>query len=211
MVRTKRRTAFTLIEVMLALVLASSVVAVTGVVAIQTVLTQRAAKEQVAEHWDRFLLFQQLETDIESTITWLPENVEPLRVNTNADELFVVHCLSSVPSGGSLARRRMPARVTYRLAKTNDGSGSMRIIREAQDLTVPGGAIASRVIADDLVSVSFANHSADGWSDGPSTSNRRQADIDAVRLQCRFASHPNREVTKTILITSPNGGGRSRP
>lgn len=210
MARTKKRTAFTLIEVTLALLLGSSVVAVTGVVAIQSVQTQRAAREQVSRHWGEFLLFQQLETDVESAITWLPENVEPLKVSAGADELFKVYCLASVPSDGSLARRRMPARVTYRVETTADGSERWRIVREVQDLTDPGGSITRRILADELVSVAFDHHSANGWSGGVVTSNRREVVIDAVRLRCRFASHPKREVTRTILVTPPKSGGQSR-
>ena len=206
--RTVNRTAFTLIEVILSLLLASGVVAVTGVVAIQSVQIQRAAQDQVSTQWDRVFLFQQLETDIESTMTWLPDSVEPLRVNVGADELLIVHCLASVPSGGSPARRRMPARVTYRVEKTNDGSQRKRLIREVQDLTLPGGAGTRRVLADDLVDVSFDSHTVEGWSNGSVKSNRRKADIDAVRLTCRFVSHPDREVTRTILIASNQRGGQ---
>lgn len=208
-VRTENRTAFTLIEVILSLLLASGVVAVTGVVAIQSVQIQRAARDQVSTQWDRVTLFQQLETDIESTMTWLPDGVEPLQVNVGADELLIVHCLASVPSGGSLARRRMPARVSYRVEKVNDGSQRKRLIREVRDLTRGGGAGIRRVLADDLIDVDFASHSVEGWSNGAVTSKGRQADIDAVRLTCRFASHPDREVTRTILIASDQRGGQS--
>ena len=208
MARTASRTAFTLIEVILSLLLASSVVAVTGVVVVQSVQIQRAAQDQVSTQWDRVFLFQQLETDIESIITWLPDSVEPLQVNVGADELFIVHCLASVPSGGSPARRRMPARVSYRVEKTNDGSERKRLIREVQDLTRPGGAGTRRVLADDLVDVHFDHHSAEGWSNGLVKSNRRQPDIDAVRMTCRFVSHPDRDVTRTILIASNRRGGQ---
>lgn len=206
--RTVNRTAFTLIEVILSLLLASGVVAVTGVVAVQSVQIQRAARTQVSTQWDRVFLFQQLEADIESIITWLPDSVEPLRVNVRPDELLIVHCLTSVPGGSSLARHRMPARVSYRVEKTKDGAERKRIIREVEDLTRPGGSGTRRILADDLVEVSFDIHSAEGWSNGSRKSNGRQADIDAVRLTCRFVSHPDREVTRTVLITTNQRGGQ---
>lgn len=208
MVRTKKRPAFTLIEVTLALLLASSVVAVTGVVAIQSVRTQSAIKKQVSRRWDEFLLVQQLETDIESIITWLPEDVNPLQIDLGVRELLVVYSLASVPSDGSLARLRMPAKVTYRVEDTKSGPERKRIIREIQDLTRPEGSSIRQVIAEELVGVAIESHSADGWSSGDADSSRGRAVIDAVRLVCRFASRPDRNVSRTILVAPAQSGGQ---
>lgn len=204
MMTTSRHNAFTLVEVMLALLLASAVVGVTGIVAVQSVTLQRAARADAARSHDRWTLFDQFQTDVESTITWLPEGVEPLEIGAEANAPLRIYCLTSVPAPGSLGRYRMPARVTYRIEDANAGTPYKRLVREVEDLTEDRGSTYRRVVAMDLVDVVIETHTETGWSE-PVTGEKRDAgEGDAVRLVCRFGDAPDNSMTRTVPIPGRN-------
>ena len=65
--------------------------------------------------WQRWRLFDMIEADAKAILTSLPEDVELVTSDVQEPAILELITLASISEVGSIHRRRMPARVTYRL------------------------------------------------------------------------------------------------
>lgn len=202
-----KRSAFTLIEVVLSLLLASAVVGVTGVAAVQSVRVQRAVRAVVASQWQTVQIVGQLESDMASAITWLPENTTPVTAGTSPGELLRVYCLADGTAPGTLARFRLPSEVRYLIEDLGDGTGGKRLVREVRDLTVTAAAVG-RTLTSDLTDAYVEVRTKNTWSRPTGRSNKRET-AEAIRIVLHLASKPNEPVIRTFKLPETRAGRRS--
>lgn len=193
-----RRGGLTLVETLLALVLCSSVLAVSGVVAVQTVSAQRTAQRTLERQWERERALDQFERDLLARITWLPEAAETLIIEEGSRKLLTVACLVPMPTTGGMTGRHLPARVTY-LVEPGTERDRFRLVREHRYLHESRTQPAKRVLADGLTRVEVETYDGHEWREGNSGS--QTASIQAVRLRCRWNSHEP-AVTRTVRLRS---------
>jgi|GEM_PF-3329469 len=192
------RRGFTLIEVMLSLLLASAVVGVTGVVAVQSVQVQRSARQAIFSQWQTVRIVGQIESDVESAITWLPGDVTPVTPAAAPGELLRVYGLADAPASASLGRYRLPARIQYLIEDVGNGNGTKRLVRKVRDLTRAAPA-ARRVLSENLADAYVEVRKGKTWS-RPVGLSKGNEDVQALRLVLRFVSQPDRAVTRTFLL-----------
>ncbi|MCO6437967.1 MAG: hypothetical protein J5J06_12820 [Phycisphaerae bacterium] len=199
----QRGPAFTLVEVMLALLLTSSVVVLAGTVTVQVAQTGKAARQTLDREWRRAQLARRFAEDVEQRITWLPEKPASLRINSEGALLKVISLVHrSEPD--AVTSRRFPARIRYFLEQASGIEGRGRLIRSISDLTITGHK-ESHVVAEGLSSAKIEVYIDGEWTMAMELdSNRRDKEIEAVRLVCVWADDGRPQAwSRTVLIESP--------
>lgn len=195
--------AFTLVEVMLALLLTSSVVVLAGTVTVQVAQTGKAARQTLDREWRRAQLARRFAEDVEQRITWLPEEPVSLRIN-NEGALLEVISLVHRPEPDAVTSRQFPARIRYSLGEVSGVEGRYLLIRSTSDLTIPGHK-DSHVVAEGLSSAKIEVYFDGEWtSTTESDSNLKGKEIEAVRLVCVWTDDGRLQAwSRTVLIESP--------
>jgi prepilin-type N-terminal cleavage/methylation domain-containing protein len=196
--------AFTLVEMLVALLLSGVTLTICATVTVQSARMQRAAEWTVKRDWERIRVFGQIESDVDSVLSTVPIG-ETLRVGQDGSQLLQVFCLAEVPSENAFRAARVPARVTYFLESGGADSEGEMLVREVVDLTRSLPA-RRQVIARGLERVS-AELLREG--DGGGLSKDRAAPT-AVRVVCSWRGGPKRHDQRTILLPEAVTGSRRR-
>ncbi len=191
---------FTLIEVMLAVLLGSVVVAVTGVITVQSLSIQRAVRSDMVDRWDHVHVFRQFEIDVQSALGGLPEDAPAIRINPEAGTLLVVYGIASMPGDGSLVRRRLPAKIIYQLEEAPGSSGPFRLVRVVTDLTSAEVSGFRHQLADGIHDATMEQYGANGWT---STLGKEASEDPptALRLACDWDGDSHRVQSRTVLLS----------
>ena len=189
-----------LIEVVLALLLAGMVVSVTTVVAVQSVQVRRSLESQLTRRWERFELLDRFERDVDQAIWWLPETAKPLMFPDEPDRLIEIIGLVDAPSMDSMFRRRLPARIIYRLEGDPNEIGGRRLVREVLDLTVSGAAPRRSIAADGLSDAVVQGFVGGSWQSRPQGHGGKDVSPKAFRLVCRWQRAGEADAIGTVLI-----------
>ena len=199
--RVHCRHALTLIEVLLATVIGAMVVSTSAVVAVQAVSSQRTAQSAVQRAWRRDAVHRRFEQDLESRLRWLPESVGPVQVPAEPGSLLTILTLGDVADGTSLARVRMPVRVTWLVKGDPARNGHQWLYREVLDLTQANAEPRWQVLARDLSEVRVEARSPSGkdWSALRTSTQRDRSQRQAIRLVCRWAE-PEEQRTTTVIL-----------
>ena len=193
------RHSFTLIEVLLAVLLGSAVITVSGMVAVQSVSLQRASQVEVRKRWDRARVFWQFERDLNAALTWLPEDVVTVRVAPKPGRILEVLCLADVPAVDSPVGSRVPVKVSYIVENDPIQSDRKRLLREVRDLTRAHGTMHRRAVAEALMEVGIEMHTEAGWTSTLSLTGPPAREPTAVRLSCQWESTTGKQMRTVVL------------
>ena len=198
---TGRRTgAFTLIEVLLAVMLGSTVVTATAVVAVQSVSIQRSVESDLVQRWRQVKIFEQFEADIESEVVWLPEAISTIVFNDEPDQLLEVIGLTWVHNPRSTFGERLPARIMYTLTDLPAEPGQKALVREVRYLTESQSSPHRQILTHGLLEARVEFHVDKEWTARPVIKAGASNRPDAVRLSCRWRSSPDRITVKTVIM-----------
>ncbi len=187
MARVTRR-GFTLVEVMGAVVIGALVSVTASTMLVQIEQTRHVAKKQVESRWRAEKIFETLERDIASAITWLPNPI--IQIPNSENVLLEIVCLVTFNEPGQPLPRRLPARVVYSF----DGKGSIdrrKLVRQIWNLTTNTDKPAYReVLASNLDLFSVRYFLNDKWSKRTELSNILPITVNAVELTCKWNDSP---------------------
>jgi hypothetical protein len=196
--------AFSLVEMLLALLLSGTTLTICATVIVQSARMQSAAERTVERDWERIRVFGQIESDVDAVLNTVPIG-ETLRVRQDGSQLLQVFCLAEVPSENALRAARVPARVTYFLESGGVDSEGEMLVREVVDLTRSLPA-SRQTIARGLERVS-AELLREGNGGGLS---KDRAAPTAVRVVCSWQGDPMRHDQRTIVLPKAVTGSRRR-
>ena len=192
---------FTLVEVLLAVVLGSMLLATSSVIAVQCFASRGAVADEVETRWARRRVFDQFEADVTAACTWLPAETAVFEKGEDAGSLLSILALADAPTLQSPFRRRLPARIVYRVHEADGGHGR-RLIRDVTFLTDPAGLSHRRVVAEGLTSVEIEQFSDTRWSGFGSDERGEAKPTMALRLTCQWADGREGGNARTVLLPS---------
>ncbi len=126
-VACRGRTAFTLLELLLALALAATVLAATSQTLIGTMNVQRAVTDTVGQQVASDLVLDSLAADLDRRLPGVKDAVS-IGLDTHHRPTIEVRCLAAEP-GDALHTALVPARVQYRLVRMADDDQRLRLVR----------------------------------------------------------------------------------
>lgn len=181
------RTSFTLIEVLLALSLATLLVTVTGRIAIQSVMTRQEVMRAVARLEREAALFERLNDDFANMLFGLPGDKTPLMVFGRPRQVLQFSVLSVIPtSEGSLHVIRRPSTVRYRLAGDRQEGSGLDLVREIIDRTGRSAKPVRETVARSVAGFKIEVLCDGKWERKYPPAGQRAAKARAVRVSCRW-------------------------
>ena len=198
-----RRRAFTLVEMMLALVLTGILTAVVGNVAVQSFRMTEAARAQSGKQFAWTSLRDAFESDVRGTLTDVGDRPS-LVVREGDATLLRVVSLARVVDATATFRQYLPAWVTYEVEDDPAQPLHKRIIRSVRSLTEQGAEPARRIMASGLVDVRIEHFDKKAWSDGKFESNQKTPMPKAIRLVCMFNDETIGRRSRTIVLEGPD-------
>jgi len=195
---------FTLIEVLLALTLAGTVLTLAAQIAGQTLRHQRAVADLLEGQARYDFVGDSIAADLGSRI---PDRANTLSIPLDAHHrpLIQIHCLAAEP-GGSLHVSRLPANVQYRLVRIPGPQARLRLERIVHwQAERPGGQIARTTVCDDLTAFEVQLHDGREWLALTSRTVRPQETPAAFRIQFR-RGEDEAAVMRTYFLQGPETG-----
>lgn len=203
--------AFTLAEILLALLFTSCVVTLGGAVAVQMAQSGRAVNRKLDQTWRRAQLARRFAEDVDQRITWPSGKPDNFAVNT---EKALMDVISLAPRShpDAVTSRRCPARIMYVLEEDPENGSGFRLVRSVDDLTSTG-PIESQLIAEGLLGARVEIFTGGQWSSSfEERPKEREVEFEAVRLVCIWATdNPPQEWSRTVLIRDPLVTKDNRP
>lgn len=167
----RTRNGFTLVELLASLALAVFVVAITGQVAVQAIVTRDHVSAQIQTQRRIESAWQWIERDLQSLLPAAASKDGVVRVMGKDPQVIEMTVLSDFDGNGdSLHVVRRPAVVRYRLIdNAPNGMRPARLVREIQDITDPAAGMAMRTIATSMSGFSVTALVDNQWigEDGP--------------------------------------------
>lgn len=160
---TTVHSAFTLVEVLVALTLAALVVTIAGQVAVQTMrLSSQATR--LMDGLDRdALIFDALRADFDAITAPIGED-GPLVVFGQPQQTLQVNVLSSLPSmSAGLHLPRYPCTVRYRLVRPPGRTDEYHLVRETLDRTLLSATPVPETLATNLAGFAVEVLAAGKW------------------------------------------------
>ena len=195
---------FTLIEVLLALTLAGTVLTLAAQIAGRTLRSQCAVTDLLEEQARYDFVGDSIAADLGSR---MPDGASTLSILLDAHHrpLIQIHCLAAEPGGG-LHVSRLPANVQYRLVRTPGPAARLKLKRivhwQAERL---GGQIARTTVCDDLTAFEVQLHDGREWLALTSRTVKRQETPAAFRIRFR-RREDEAAVMRTYLLQAPETG-----
>jgi len=193
------RRGFTLIEMMLALLLGGTVLALSSGIIVQSLAVQESARMAVAQRSEQETALAQFYMDISSILPFPTDDVRTRGTEPDGRAALQVICLASIPSADSPFRRRLPARVSYRIEVDASENRLKRLVRAVDYLTEPAGSVRTFVVARDLLEARLEVHTSEGWKNAQVDGLHDNHLRDAFRLTLRWAMDPEQIVTRTVI------------
>ena len=200
------RSAFTLVEVLLALTLTGIVLTAASRILVGTVRVSRSIHESVDQHRRTDELFGQLARDLDARLLGLDHAVA-VGLDPNHRPEIKIRCLAAEP-GESLHTSYLPAEARYRLVSAGHRSSGLRLERSVDWLVEkPPSVPMVEVISEGIASVETELLYDSQWVPLTSKTGRRQAELlRAFRLSLELVDRPA-AVTQTFVLEAPNTTG----
>lgn len=202
--------AFTLVEVMMALMLGSVVVAVCATITVQTAQLQSGVDARIARRWQRQRVGDQFAADVKSVLRGLPSDTNPIVINENDTQILRVFALADIPSVNLLGSSRTPAEITYRVSAASHETAAKRLIRRVRDLADPQGATYEYVLAEGLEDVRIEQFDNDSWRSKVERREGVPLDPVALRLICTWRRRPSIPDVRTVLLNGDRKTNKER-
>lgn len=203
------RRSFTLAELLAALALAVFVVAITGQVAVQAVVTRDRVNAHIERQYRMEAVWQWFERDMKTLLPEAAIDAEVLSVFGAPRPVLQLTVLGESAFDDDLLHVvRRPANVRYRLVDHTTGDHSTyRLIRELRDLTDATTQTVTRTLATGVASLNIKVFVDGQWSDRPDRARRDAPPIRAVRIGIGWGDeqHPQE---RTFAIRSRNDEAR---
>lgn len=191
--------AFTLIEILLALSLTTLVIAVTGQIAVQSILTRDEARRIVNSLERDAHLFHQLSNDFANLLHGLPGDEKAVMVFGSQRQVLQLSALSPMPDReGALHVIRRPATIRYRLDGRQCETTGCDLVREVLDRTRAGARAVRETIATKVAGLKIEVLLEDTWVEKFPPSNGQSGSPLAVRVSCRWLEMEASTWTLTI-------------
>ncbi|MCP4589435.1 MAG: prepilin-type N-terminal cleavage/methylation domain-containing protein [bacterium] len=193
----RRRSGFTLVEVLLALTLTSVVLTLVGRIAVQTVEIHAQAEDYLRLQARQDILFESIAADLRARPSGGRVTV---RLDANHRPLLQWTTLVA-ESGGSLHLARIPATVVYRLVR--DGADRLRMVREVRSLLRRTAPKTTLTVGRDLTEVEVERFDGETWSAviARAASRKKKRPPLALRLSCKWAEHDDAEIRTYLCAT----------
>ncbi len=189
-----------MVEVMLATMLAGTVVAMTCGIAVHALRAESSAKAAVARRWERVRVYEQFEEDLRSALTGLPEDVQAIRINPEPGRILEVFCLAAVPDPEAFTRRRMPAKVSYVVEDAGTRDGNRKLVREVTDLTQTVPVVRRQYLTKRLTEAVVEANWGSGWSARAPAQGVGEKRPAGLRLACHWDADGGKVETRTVVI-----------
>lgn len=197
--RIRNAGGFTLIEVMLATVIGSMVIAAVSMISVESLRLQRSTTKRIKSRWMQQRVMQQFEQDVNAEVTWFPEEVPTVILPEEPERLIEVLSLADVPSTDGLFRTRMPAKVAYLVSSDEKDPTAKALWRELTDLTKPSLGPVRLKLAAGLDDVRIEVHGAHGWDVAAMEPSDRP---DALRLIFHWKDDGLGTIVRTVVLRS---------
>lgn len=208
-----KRSGFTLVETLLAVVLGSAVLTVASSIAVQSVRARYAVRRELQDRWCQAYVLDTFEADVRQAIRDKDGRYRTLEVPEEPGKILMLETLVWDDSSEGQFARRTPARVTYVYKPSPDRDMGGTLFRDVLDLTDPRQIVHRSTLSNSVTSASVE------WFDGREwTSNAPNLEKDrdpprGVRLVCRWhkqAPLPGTRVVDLALDDEQNGSGGHR-
>ena len=200
------RSAFTLIELLLALSLAGTVLTLATRIATRSLRTRQVVADGLdAQAQDDFVV-DSMAADLAAR---LPGQSFSVLLDANRRPLIQIRCLAAEP-GGDLHTSRLPADVQYRLVRMPGDSLRLRLERVVHWLAKRnGGQITRTTVGRDLAEFEVTLHDGQGWCPLPNRRTRDELRWAAFYIRFRGGSD-GAAVRRTFVVDPPNPKDRGR-
>lgn len=195
------RSAFTLVEMLLALALTTVVITLSGRITVQTLETQAFLERDGQASRRTSLVFDQLASDLGRLLPGLPGEFTPLTVFGTPQQVLQLSALASTPEEkGDLHDALQPATVRYRLAEKSDSDQGWSLTREVIDRTEPGAVPTREAIAEQLAEFKIEVFSRGAWVTDFAPTESNVPTLTAVRVSLRWTDQSEAQ-TRTYLVS----------
>ena len=181
------------------LALGALVIGAGTAVTVQSLVIRRTVKAQFNERWRRVHLLDRFEQDVRSLVTWIPDAGQVVLLPDNDNELVRLILLDDVDDPATSMRRRLPARVSYRLALDPENTQRQRLIRHSEPL-VEGYAPHEEILAEPIVEARVDAYPRDPWSAGPEEKTPQDLLPLALRITCIWSDEDSAPAVRTTLV-----------
>lgn len=201
------RSAFTLLELLLAVALSGTVLTLTARIALDALQTRRIITETVDQHQRLDFVTDSIAADLEARLT---DAEQPLVIGLDANHRPRIElvCLAAEP-GGALHTSLVPAAVTYRLVRVPHETLRLKLQREVQPLAGRSAGPQVTTVCDDLADFEVTLHYGSGWLPLNARTGQRKETPAAWRVHYRRLGDRNVE-TRTFVIGGPAREGHSK-
>ena len=194
--------AFTLIEMLLALVLSALVLTTAAQVTVQTLRTEQSIDSSLLDNREVEYPLEAIDEDLKARL--MEGEAVTARLDANHRPQIEFDCLA-VESTPELHLPRVPTHVTYRLLRSPVVIGNLRLIRETKSL-VDHNPIRKNILTDSLESFKVRTFVSGKWIPLHDKSNRNNTQIEALEITCKWANN-DKETTRICLLTNSLPGG----
>lgn len=201
--KTAHRVAFTLVELLVSLALAAFIVAITGQLAVQAVITRERVSDDVARERRRQTVWRTLSQDMNSILPEAATDGTVMNVFGAPNQVLELHVLSVVPSpNDGLHAVRLPATARYRLVQDPIDSKKQSLVREATDLTQSSSPASWQTVSHGIRSFEVQVLANNIWTDRVKRNDDGDANIEAVRLAIKWEGDERPQV-RTYVLKEP--------
>jgi len=195
-----RRSAFTLIEVLLAVTLTAVLMTMTGRIAVNSAMSASDVEDVVRRiEWEA-RLFDLLASDVADIIPRHQGDGPSLKVFGTRRQTLELYVLSGVATiEGSIHLARHPMRVRYRLSDESRQDGGYDLVRETVDYTLPGTPPLREIVASGLAELSLEVYRGDQWTTSFAPNKKSESLLRAVRISIRWLGSKS-AVSRVFMI-----------
>jgi type II secretory pathway pseudopilin PulG len=195
-----QRSAFTLPEALLALVLGTMTVTAAASIALHSVRTRHDVEDMATRRWTRLRALEAFRCDLESVLSDAQVKSQATDHPADLHELIQISALARVTDGSTPFAQRLPARITYLGVTSLQKNGALRLIRRTRSLVQGTDHSTEEVLADELYDLQLERFSEGRWETAKTVDRKVPV---AVRLSFRQGSSNASLVVCTIATAEP--------
>ena len=191
-----RRTALTLVEMLLTVVLSAMLVTATATVTVHSARVSGELAMALEKQWATLRLRDRFRADVAGRLQGLSEFLPRLQVPVDPDELLEVTTLVDASDLSSPLPRRSPARVTYLRRRSPRGDNTATLLRRVAPMLQGGERPSEEILADGLELLEAEEYRSGRW--GPVVrAKTTDTEPPSTGLRLRFRGVASDEVDQT--------------
>lgn len=206
--RRQARNAFTLVELLAAVLLTALLAASAARITVQSVRIRSAVEDELAQWRARVGVFDTFEADVTSAIQVYADGRDPLVFPEETHVLLEVSTLATRPDTQSLFRRRHPAQVRYVLSEKSPSGKDKTLFRDTRFLTEANGTVYREKLASGLSEARVERYDGERWYAERQEPTDKPESPYAVRLICRWRNEPAAPQTRTVVLRIPSDASK---